>query len=156
MSGRPRYPLHLVANQPPPACTANSTAGRTSQDSKIRGREPIRMHPADAARARPGRTATWCGCSTTAGACLAGVVVDDRLRRGVVQLSTGAWYDPEDAADPDAMCVHGNPNVLTADVGTSSLAKGCTGAHVLVEIEKYSGELPPLRAHQPPVIASRD
>ena len=66
------------------------------------------------------------------GACLAGLVVDDRLRRGVVQLSTGAWYDPEDPADPDAMCVHGNPNVLTADVGTSSLAKGCTGAHVLV------------------------
>ena len=61
------------------------------------------------------------------GACLAGVAVDDRLRRGVVQLSTGAWYDPEDAADPDAMCVHGNPNVLTADVGTSALAQGCTG-----------------------------
>ena len=53
------------------------------------------------------------------GACLAGVVIDDRLRPGVVQLSTGAWFDPLDPADPDAMCVHGNPNVLTADVGTS-------------------------------------
>jgi biotin/methionine sulfoxide reductase len=75
--------------------------------------------------------------------------------RGVVQLSTGAWYDPEDASDPDAMCVHGNPNVLTADVGTSALAHGCTGAHVLVEVEEFSGELPPLRAHEPPVISPR-
>ncbi len=53
------------------------------------------------------------------------------------------------------MCVHGNPNVLTADVGTSSLAKGCTGAHVLVQVEKFTGDLPPVRAHQPPVIVSR-
>jgi len=86
------------------------------------------------------------------GACLAGLVVDDGLRPGVVQLSTGAWYDPEDAGDPDAMCVHGNPNVLTSDTGTSSLARGCTGAHVLVELEKYTGTLPPVRAHEPPMI----
>jgi biotin/methionine sulfoxide reductase len=89
------------------------------------------------------------------GACLAGLVVDDSLRHGVVQLSTGAWYDPEDPMDPDAMCVHGNPNVLTADVGTSSLAKGCTGAHVLVEVERFDGALPPVRAHQPPTIIER-
>src|ERR1700755_1012340 len=89
------------------------------------------------------------------GACLAGVVVDDRLRPDVVQLSRGAWFDPADPADPDAMCVHGNPNVLTDDVGTSSLARGCTGAHDLVEVEKFPGPLPPVRAHQPPVIVDR-
>jgi biotin/methionine sulfoxide reductase len=89
------------------------------------------------------------------GACLAGVVVDEALRPSVVQLSTGAWYDPEDPADPDAMCVHGNPNVLTADVGTSSLAQGCTGAHVLVQVEAFDGPLPPVRAHHPPTIVER-
>lgn len=89
------------------------------------------------------------------GACLAGVVVDDGVRRGVVQLSTGAWYDPLDATDPDSLCVHGNPNVLTPDVGTSSLAHGCTGQHVLVEIERYEGELPPIRAFDPPTIIRR-
>jgi biotin/methionine sulfoxide reductase len=73
----------------------------------------------------------------------------------VVQLSTGAWYDPADPADPDAMCVHGNPNVLTADTGTSTLARGCTGAHVLVQVEKFDGPLPPVRAHEPPPIRSR-
>jgi biotin/methionine sulfoxide reductase len=53
------------------------------------------------------------------------------------------------------MCVHGNPNVLTDDAGTSSLARGCTGAHVLVQVEKFTGPLPPVRAHQPPVIVDR-
>jgi len=86
------------------------------------------------------------------GACLAGVVIDDGVLPRVVQLATGAWYDPADPADPDSLCLHGNPNVLTDDVGTSSLAKGCTGAHVLVEIEKFSGPVPPVRAHEPPVI----
>jgi len=89
------------------------------------------------------------------GACLAGLVVDDRLRRDVVQLSTGAWFDPADPADPDAMCVHGNPNVLTDDVGTSRLARGCTGAHVLVQVEKFTDPLPEVRAHEPPVIVDR-
>jgi biotin/methionine sulfoxide reductase len=53
------------------------------------------------------------------------------------------------------MCVHGNPNVFTADTGTSSLAKGCTGAHVLVQVERFEGALPPVRAHQPPTIVER-
>jgi biotin/methionine sulfoxide reductase len=112
------------------------------------------MHPADAA-ARGLADGDVARVFNDRGACLAGVVVDDRLRRDVVQLSTGAWFDPADPADPDAMCVHGNPNVLTDDAGTSSLARGCTGAHVLVQVEKFTGPLPPVRAHQPPVIVDR-
>jgi len=150
-----RYPLLLIANQPASRLHSQLDGGATSQNSKIQGREPIRMHPADAA-GRGVAGGDVVRVFNDRGACLAGVVVDDRLRVGVVQLSTGAWYDPQDPADPDAMCVHGNPNVLTADVGTSSLARGCTGAHVLVELEKYTGELPPVRAHEPPMIAPRD
>jgi biotin/methionine sulfoxide reductase len=51
--------------------------------------------------------------------------------------------------------VHGNPNVLTRDVGTSRLAQGCSGQHALVELERYSGEPPPVRAYQPPQIVRR-
>ncbi|CKT39372.1 biotin sulfoxide reductase bisC [Mycobacterium tuberculosis] len=87
------------------------------------------------------------------GACLAGVVIDDGLRPKVVQLSTGAWFDPADPRDPDSMCVHGNPNALSNDSGTSSLAHGSTGQHVLVQIERFTGELPPVRAHEPPRLA---
>jgi biotin/methionine sulfoxide reductase len=45
--------------------------------------------------------------------------------------------------------------VLTDDAGTSSLARGCTGAHVLVQVEKFTGPLPPVRAHEPPPIVDR-
>jgi biotin/methionine sulfoxide reductase len=148
------YPLHLLANQPATRLHSQLDGGATSIDSKVHGREPIRMHPGDAA-ARGLADGDVVRVFNDRGACLAGVVLDDQLRRSVVQLSTGAWYDPEDPANPDAMCVHGNPNVLTADVGTSALAQGCTGAHVLVEVEKFTGALPPLRAHDPPTIVAK-
>jgi len=148
------YPLHLVANQPATRLHSQLDGGGTSQNSKVAGREPIRIHPADAA-GRDLADGDVVRVFNDRGACLAGVVIDDRLRPRVVQLSTGAWYDPEDPADPDSLCVHGNPNVLTADVGTSALAKGCTGAHVLVEIAKHTGPLPPVRAHQPPAFVRR-
>jgi biotin/methionine sulfoxide reductase len=153
--GGPRaasFPLHLLANQPPSRLHSQLDGGATSQASKVQGREPIRMHPTDAA-ARGLVDGDVVRVFNDRGACLAGVVIDERLRPEVVQLATGAWFDPVDPADPDAMCVHGNPNVLTEDVGTSSLARGCTGAHVLVQVEKFDGPLPPVRAHQPPVIA---
>jgi len=46
--------------------------------------------------------------------------------------------------------VHGNPNVLTRDVGTSRLAQGCTGQLTVVEIERFDGPLPPMKAFDPP------
>ncbi|TFV55633.1 molybdopterin oxidoreductase [Mycobacterium sp. PS03-16] len=148
------YPLHLLANQPATRLHGQLDGGAASQAGKVAGREAIRMHPDDAA-ARGVHDGDVVRVFNDRGACLAGAVLDDRLRRRVVQLPTGAWFDPADPADPDAMCVHGNPNVLTADVGTSSLAQGCTGAHVLVEVESYRGTPPPVRAHEPPVIRGR-
>lgn len=148
------YPLHLLANQPATRLHGQLDGGAVSQRAKVQGREPIRIHPADAA-ARGVADGDVVRVFNDRGACLAGAVLDERLRRNVVQLPTGAWYDPQDPADPDTMCVHGNPNVLTDDTGTSRLAKGCTGAHVLVELEKFTGPLPAVRAHEPPVIVSR-
>lgn len=155
--GGPRasqFPLHLIANQPKSRLHSQLDHGAASQASKIQGREPIRMHP-DAAAARGVSAGDVVRVFNDRGACLAGVIVDSDLRSDVVQLSTGAWYDPLDPADPDAMCVHGNPNVLTPDIGTSSLSHGCTGQHVLVQIEKFEGALPPVKAFDPPVLRSR-
>ncbi|KUI42704.1 molybdopterin oxidoreductase [Mycobacterium sp. IS-1590] len=152
--GGPRavdYPLHLLANQPASRLHGQLDGGAVSQKSKVEGREPIRMHPRDAAD-RNLVDGDVVRVFNDRGACLAGLVIDDRLRPDVVQLSTGAWFDPVEPGDRDSMCAHGNPNVLTDDVGTSSLAHGCTGAHVLVQVEKYTGDLPPVRAHEPPVI----
>jgi biotin/methionine sulfoxide reductase len=40
--------------------------------------------------------------------------------------------------------------VLTRDAGTSKLAQGCTGQLCLVEIVRFDGPLPPVRAFDPP------
>ncbi|MEH6792618.1 MAG: molybdopterin-dependent oxidoreductase [Rhodococcus sp. (in: high G+C Gram-positive bacteria)] len=151
--GGPRaqqFPLHLIANQPRTRLHSQLDHGAVSRNSKIRGREPVRMHPS-AAAARGVSDGDVVRVFNDRGSCLAGVIIDDAMLDSVVQLSTGAWYDPEDPADPDSMCKHGSVNVLTADEGSSALARGCTGQHVLVEIERYDEPLPPITAFDPPV-----
>jgi biotin/methionine sulfoxide reductase len=76
----------------------------------------------------------------------------------VVKLSCGAWYDPADGGEQangeQAMCVHGNPNVLTRDPGTSKLGQGPSSATALVEVERWTGPVEPVRAFLPPRAAS--
>jgi biotin/methionine sulfoxide reductase len=144
-----RYPLHLVANNPTTRLHSQLDVGAFSQSAKIQGREPIRINPTDAGP-RGVRSGDVVRVFNDRGSCLAGAVVTDAVRPGVVQLATGAWYDPLDPADPDAMCVHGNPNVLTFDRGTSKLAQACSGQHALVQVERWTGPLPPIRAYDAP------
>ena len=85
------------------------------------------------------------------GACLAGAVVTDEVRPSVVQLSTGAWFEPVDRSTASGSAWHGNPNVLTADRGTSRLAQGSIGQLALVEVERFDGEAPLPQGHVPPI-----
>ncbi|WP_285734418.1 molybdopterin-dependent oxidoreductase [Nocardiopsis sp. ATB16-24] len=140
------HPLVLVANQPRGSMHSQQEMGAHSMAQKVAGRSPLRMHPTDA-RALGVADGDVVRVSSPRGSCLAGLVVSDALRPGVVQLSTGAWYDP---SAPGVTCAHGNPNVLTEDVGTSSLSQGCTGQLVRVRVEPFRGEVPPVRAFAPP------
>jgi biotin/methionine sulfoxide reductase len=145
-----RFRLQLVANQPRSRLHSQLDVGAHSQSLKIAGREPVRLHPADAA-ARGLRDGDLVRIFNDRGACLAGLAVDEAVRPGVAQLSTGAWYDP-DPANP-GFCRHGNPNVLTADRPSSTLSQGCTGQLTLVEIEPYRGIPPELSVTRPPATA---
>ena len=145
----PRFPLHLVANQPATRLHSQLDFGATSLKSKIKDREPVRIHPHDAA-ARGIGDGDIVRLYNDRGACLAAAVLSQALRPGVVQLSTGAWYDPEDPIADNPICVHGNPNVLTRDAGTSKLAQGCTGQLTAIEIERFESPLPPVKAFDPP------
>jgi biotin/methionine sulfoxide reductase len=149
----PLTPLILVANQPTTRLHSQLDFGSYSAGAKHRGREVARMHPADAA-ARGICDGDIIRLFNERGACLAGVRVTDGIRLGVIQLPTGAWYDPIDPEEDAPLCVHGNPNVLTRDVGTSALSQGCTGQLTTVEVERFDGNLPPIQAYDPPV-ASR-
>jgi biotin/methionine sulfoxide reductase len=144
-----QYRLHLVGNQPATRLHSQLDFGATSLASKINGREPVRISPSDAA-ARGIVDGDIVRLFNHRGACLAGAVISDAVRPGVVQIATGAWYDPLDPAADQTLCVHGNPNVLTRDVGTSKLAQACTGQLTVVEVERFEGELPPIRAFDPP------
>jgi biotin/methionine sulfoxide reductase len=144
-----QYPLHLIANQPATRLHSQLDFGATSLASKIEGREPMRINPADA-RARGIADGDIVRLFNHRGACLAGAVLSDAVRPGVVQLATGAWYDPLDPTSEGSVCVHGNPNVLTRDAGTSKLAQACTGQLTVVRVERFVGELPPIRAYDPP------
>ena len=144
-----RFPLHLISNQPSTRLHSQYDNGGYSQDSKVQGREPIRLHPGDAS-ARGIGEGDVVRVFNDRGACLAGAVLDPNLRPSVVQLSTGAWWDPVSPGDPTALDRHGNPNVLTLDKGTSRLAQGPIAQTALVQIERYDGPVPPVQAYAPP------
>ncbi len=76
----------------------------------------------------------------------------DAVRPGVVRLSCGAWYDPAGGGE-DALCAHGNANVLTRDHGTSRLGQGPSSATALVEVEPWTEPPPPVTVFAPPEIA---
>ncbi|HWW48531.1 MAG TPA: molybdopterin guanine dinucleotide-containing S/N-oxide reductase [Xanthobacteraceae bacterium] len=144
-----RHPLQLVANQPASRLHSQFDFGGHSRAMKHRGREVARMHPADAA-ARGIEDGDIVRLFNDRGSCLAAMRLSEHISPGVVQLPTGAWYDPEDPQEDNPLCVHGNPNVLTRDVGTSRLAQGCCGQLTVVEVERFTGNLPPIQTFDPP------
>lgn len=145
------FPLLMIANNPKTRLHSQLDIGALSQASKVQGREPVRLHPADAA-ARGIRDGDVVRIYNDRGSLLAGAVLSEHVRPAVIQISTGAWYDPLEPADLDSMCVHGNPNAVTLDAGSSSLAQGNVGQHTLVELERYAGALPPITVGRPPRI----
>lgn len=144
------YPLHLISNQPKTQLHSQFDHGRTSRNNKIQERERARINPAEA-RKRGITDGDIVRLYNDRGACLAGIELSDKIRRGVVELPTGAWFDPV-SLDGERLDAHGNPNVLTRDRGTSRLAQGCSAHSCLVEVELYRGELPPVRAFKQPLL----
>ncbi len=88
------------------------------------------------------------------GACLAAAQISDDVRRDVVELPTGAWFDPQDPNAEASLDVHGNPNVLTRDAGTSKLAQGPTAHSCLINIERFDDPLPPIKVFSQPETVS--
>src|SRR5262249_10637405 len=86
-----RFTLHLLSNQPRTKRHSQRDRGVNSRESNIGGREPIRMHPTDAA-SRGITDGAVVRVFNDRGACLAGARLSKHVVPGVVQLSTGAWY----------------------------------------------------------------
>ena len=118
-----RYPLHMLSDQP--ADKLHSQLDHSPQRAPPRSRAASRSPciPTTPPRAAS-PTATWCACSTTAAPASRRRGCRDRIRRGVVRLSTGAWFDPADSGSNRPLEKHGNPNALTLDIGASQAEPG--------------------------------
>ncbi|MEP9362741.1 molybdopterin-dependent oxidoreductase [Nocardioides sp. CN2-186] len=147
------YPIHLISNQPKTRLHSQYDNGLASLESKVNGREPLTMNRDDAAE-RGIADGDTVRVFNSRGACLAGVCLSDEVRRGVAQLATGAWFDPQFPGEAGTLELHGNPNVLTRDKGTSKLAQGPTSMTVLVEIASTEGQHPSVTAFRPPQFVS--
>ncbi len=133
-AGSDRYPLHLLTPQPARRLHSQLDPTSYSQAGKVQGKEVLTMHPA-AAAARGLAEGDLIRVFNDRGACLAGLRLAADMREDVVLLPTGAWFARAD----ETLERNGNPNVLTNDIGTSSLAQGPSANTCLVEVERYAG-----------------
>ena len=144
--------FHLITDQPRNKLHSQLDHSRLSRSGKIKDREPVTIHIEDARKLNL-RDGDIVRVFNARGGCLAAVVCTEEIRRGVIRISTGSWFDPSQSIDGSLLDVHGNPNVLTRDEGASSLSQGCAAQSCLVSIERYEGELPPVRAFSAPEFA---
>jgi biotin/methionine sulfoxide reductase len=147
-----QHPLHLLSHQPTARLHSQLDHSPVSRAAKIKEREPLRMNPGDA-RARGIQNDEIVRVFNDRGAFLAAAVLDPGLRRGVVQVATGAWYDPLVAGDGASLEKHGNPNVVTADQGTSQLGQCPTAQTTLVQVEPLTEAAPPVTAFTLPQVS---
>lgn len=144
------YPFHLISGQPETRLHSQYDNGAFSLEKKIKGREPVLINPLDA-KAHGISHGDVVSLKNERGECLAGAVVTDNIMQGVLFLWTGAWYDP-DFETENHRDNHGNPNVLTHDLRTSKLGQGPAAQSALVKIARFEGELPEVKAFQPPIL----
>lgn len=149
-----RWPLHLISDQPVAKLHSQLDHSDLSRASKLNGREKLEISPVDAQR-RNLQTGDVVWITNDRGRCLASAVITEDLAPGVVKLSTGAWFDPDDwsAIEFDK---HGNPNILTLDIGSSKLSQGCSAHTCLVDVSPHQGPAPAVTAYEPPVILERE
>jgi biotin/methionine sulfoxide reductase len=148
------YPLALISGQPATRLHSQLDNGDYSKSHKIKGREPVLIHPDDA-KSRGISDGDLVELRNDKGRCLAGARVTSDVAQGVVFLWTGAWYDP-DYDHPDHRDRHGNPNVLTHDLRTSRLSQGPASHSANVEISLIEGEVEDVKAHEPPSFVPRN
>ncbi|MDU2729457.1 molybdopterin-dependent oxidoreductase [Pantoea sp.] len=132
-----QFPLHMISIQPSDRLHSQLDATPTVQGNKTAGHETLYLHPQDAA-ARDIADGEVVEVRNARGAMLAGARLTDGLTPGVVIVATGAWFDPGFGAEWQPFDRAGNPNVLTLDIGTSSLTQGPNAMSCLVDIKKHA------------------
>ncbi|EMX9262345.1 biotin sulfoxide reductase [Escherichia coli] len=113
----------------------------------VANREPVTIHPDDA-QARGIQDGDIVRLWNARGQILAGAVISEGIKPGVICIHEGAWPDLDLTAD--GICKNGAVNVLTKDLPSSRLGNGCAGNTALAWLEKYNGPELTLTAFEPP------
>lgn len=110
-------------------------------------REPVTIHPDDA-QTRGIQDGDTVRLWNSRGQILAGAVISEGIKPGVICIHEGAWPDLDLTAG--GICKNGAVNVLTKDLPSSRLGNGCAGNTALAWLEKYTGPELTLTAFEPP------
>lgn len=137
-----KYPLHLQSCHPDKRLHSQLCSSEAFRNTyAVAGREPLYIGEADA-KARGLKAGDIARVFNDRGQILAGVVISPDYAPGVIRIYEGAWYSPLDGGKAGTLCTYGDPNVLSADIGTSQLAQGPSAHTVLVQVERYQEQAP--------------
>ncbi len=128
-----RHRYHLLS--PHPRYRLHSQLDNTDlrHQYKIKGREPMRIHPQDAKQLGL-NSGDLAEIFNDRGRIVVGVQITDTIRPGVIAVEEGAWYFA-DTETPER-CLSGQVNVLTSSRPSSSLGQATTANSCLVSIRK--------------------
>ncbi|AUV03584.1 trimethylamine-N-oxide reductase TorA [Enterobacteriaceae bacterium ENNIH1] len=139
--------LQLLSAHPAHRLHSQLNYSSLREQYAVAGREPVTLHPRDA-KARGIADGDLVRVWNQRGQVLAGAVVSEGIKPGVICIHQGAWPDLERAEG--GICKNGAVNVLTKDLPSSKLGNGCAGNTALVWMEKYNGPALTLTAFDPP------
>jgi biotin/methionine sulfoxide reductase len=149
------FPIHLLTNQP--ANQLHSQLGQTSEGraNELNGREPVLINSEDA-DLRGIEHGDIIRLYNNRGAVLAAAVPTSDVAPSVAIMSTGSWFDPSHDEVDFGTDKRGNANVLTRDQGTSRLSQATSAQSTLIQIEKFTGDIPIITAFDPPEFTETD
>ena len=143
------FPLHVATSHPRSRLHSQLCGTVLRQGYAVADREPCLINPADA-EARGISDGDVVRIFNGRGQTLAGAIVTDAIRPGVIRVNEGGWYDPVEPGQDGSLCAYGDVNTLSPDLGTSKLAQGNCGHTVLADVEKFTGDLPDVKVFDTP------
>jgi trimethylamine-N-oxide reductase (cytochrome c) len=149
--GMKSKPAEFALISPHPTHRLHSQLNNTSlrKEYAVADREPIWINTKDA-KAKGIKSGDIVRVFNERGQVLAGAIVTDGLKQGIVKIEEGAWYDPMEKGKDGTLCKNGSANLLTKDIPTSELANGNSSNTALVNIEKYTKKAPELTIFKQP------
>lgn len=149
-----KYPLHVVSNHPIFRLHSQLCGTKLREEYTISGREPCWINPKDA-KARGLKDGDVARAFNDRGQILVGIKITDEIRPGVIRINEGGWYDPVNPREPKTLCRYGDVNNLTTSVSTSKLSQANCAGTAVVDIEKFTGKVPPVEVFSEPHYADK-